>query len=863
MLVARDSVAVLLLALLLFVPAPTRAARNLVGQAVFFATDPPILRSHLYEIQPLVVELEEFADRGGAIEPIGENLFLVTPRGRIALIYSDGEVSYLPQVVPMYDSPPHEPIAWKGFRVADVLLKEESPESYRLFVSHHYLFDDCVEFRISSAQLQVDGEGATITGDWRTEFAASPCIDSTIFAAWEGDLPKPGGGIQAGGRMLMDGPEHLLIAIGDHGWYEWIERQEGFDAEESSVVDPDSHLGKLLRIELGSGVAEIVAEGFRNPQGFVHDDEGNLWQTDHGPSGGDELNLVKPGLNYGWPFVSTGVQYDHRAWPYSQTQGRHDGFEKPIFSWVPSIAVSSLIISKSQEFPLWHNDMLVASLGGASLFRLRLHEQRVVYSEKIWVGFRVRDIAQMPDGRIALLTDSSKVLFLQRAPLYCHDENSVESIFSYDADEVCKDVSEVYGGSQGTVIRSLEDADLGDPVIRSLFNVYIYEGQLIYVKSPCSEDDLSHRFIFHVTPLETKDLLEEHEEMGVNVLDSYSYSEEFASVRLEGGCIVVRSLPEYEISKVYTGQVLRVEDPSGEVSWVGPIWDGGYTFSEAVPGAGLVRAPAPPSLAEEAGRPEPDLSRIALAADDPVVRALSAARIGGPAMRSLFNIHVHDNRLIYVKSPCSEYDISHRFFLHVTPGDSREIPEEYAHLGFDIRDFDVSSANLGVDVTEFGCVVVRVLPDYDIGKIYTGQVVRVEGPANVVSWVGPIWEGTFKFSELPALPESESGPSPGDSNQGTGIGAELFTARCSGCHNLTADHSVGPHLEGVIGRRAGSVTGFNATVALSGLDIVWTRENLANFIARPAQFAPGTTMAGVGVSDEEAQIIAEFLAANE
>ena len=114
---------------------------------------------------------------------------------------------------------------------------------------------------------------------------------------------------------------------------------------------------------------------------------------------------MKPNLNYGWPHVTLGNRYGSRIWPYSAIPGRHDGFEKPIFAWIPSIAVSNLIISESQLFPQWQGDLLIASLISQSLYRVRLHEGRVMYVEQIEIGTRVRDIAQMPDGRIALLSD--------------------------------------------------------------------------------------------------------------------------------------------------------------------------------------------------------------------------------------------------------------------------------------------------------------------------------------------------------------------------------------------------------------------------------------------------------------------------
>ena len=302
-------VAAVTIALLPLKPTSIEAAPGLFGESGFIVPDPPTIKTHLYELQRLIVELEKFSDGGGAIEPLGDRLLLLTPRGRIALIHADGELSYLPQRVPMFESAPTDPIAWIGFRVADILLNEKSPEEYTLFVSHHYLVGDCIEFRISSTELDLDNEGIVVSGDWKTEFTANPCIESAIFGYWEGDVPKTGGGIQAGGRMLMDGAEHLLVAVGDHAWYEWHERQEAGDPEKPPVVDPESHLGKLVRIELASGEVEIVAGGFRNPQGLARDKEGNLWLTEHGPQGGDELNLVRPGLDYGWPYATYGILY--------------------------------------------------------------------------------------------------------------------------------------------------------------------------------------------------------------------------------------------------------------------------------------------------------------------------------------------------------------------------------------------------------------------------------------------------------------------------------------------------------------------------------------------------------------------------
>ena len=680
------AVAVLMVTLLLLQPKWIHAAVDWVGRAAFTRAGPQLLATHLYEIQSDVVELEAFSNRGGAIEPLGDYLLLATPRGRIALIDKDQRVEYLPQRVPMNESASEAPILWSGFRVADILLHERQPDRFTLYVSHHYFAGDCVDFRISSTTLRTNDTGATFLSDWKTEFIANPCIGRDVF-----DFGGRGG-IQAGGRMLMDGPEHLLLVIGDHALYEWY--QEEHPQESHPIAEADFHLGKLVRIELASGEVEFIASGFRNPQGFARDADGNLWQTEHGPQGGDELNLSRPGLNYGWPYVTHGIQYGNKIWPYSKTQGRHDEFEKPVFAWIPAIGIYNLIVSDSRYFPLWQDDLLIASLISRSLYRVRLHQGHVMYVEKIEIGARIRDITQMPDGRIALLTDSANILFLQRAPIYCQNENDVESIYSFDAEHVCI-----------------------------------------------------------------------------------------------------------------------------------------------------------------------DLSNIIAAADDPVIRALNVDYFDSPAIRSLFSIYVNDNRLTYVKSPCVENDLTNRFFLHITPADAKDLVEEYVNLGFNVLDFNSDEDGVSATMHEDGCLLTRTLPAYDLKHIYTGQVVRVESPSGEITWEGPIWAGSHTFGELPApAPEIGASPYPQANAEVPSAGAELFAANCASCHNLAAEHNIGPHLHSVIGRRAGDVPGFNATAALTALDILWTRENLAEFIADPAQFAPGTTMADMGITAEEARTIADFLA---
>lgn len=680
------------LALLLSRPASTEAARNGVREAALFATDPPFIVSHLYMIQPLAVELEEFLARGGAIEPLDDGRLLVaTPRGRLAVVNARGDVEYLPQEVPM-NAWAAGWIPWIGFRVADILLHKPSKDQYTLFVSHHYYTEECVQFRVSSVPLHLDQNRVRLSGRWKTEFTAVPCVDFDIFH-YGGR-----GGIQSGGRMLMDGPGELLVVVGDHTYYEWQEEIDRW--KDSPVVEPDFHLGKLVRIHLASGRAQVVAAGLRNPQGLARDGQGRLWQTEHGQQGGDELNLLMPETHFGWPYVTNGLNYGHSVWRYNPVQGRHDGYEKPVFAWIPSIAVSSLIVSDSPLFPLWQNDLLIGSLKDRSIFRVRLHEERVVYVEKILIGSRIRDITKMPDGKIAILTDDAKILLLRRAPVYCQETNASWSIFTHDADEVCLDVSDILSDS----------TDSADPAAHSLQN----------------------------------------------------------------------------------------------------------------------------------------------------------ARLDSPVIRSLYNVYVEDNRLIYLREGCTEAELSHRFFLHITPANAGDLAEENRQHGFNIYDFNASDEQVSTAVSDAGCIASYPLPAYDIKHIYTGQVIREESPNGEISWRGPVWHGAYSpVDDASEKEETAATPYLQEGGIVDHPGKVLFAAKCASCHNLIPEHNVGPHLKNLMGRRVGDVEGFDTSDAIADLNITWTRENLARFIIDPDAFAPGTTMGGLTLTEDEARLIADFLASEE
>lgn len=183
-------------------------------------------------------------------------------------------------------------------------------------------------------------------------------------------------------------------------------------------------LGSVIHVK--GKTSSVIANGFRNPQGLAQVVIGNkkvLVETEHGPRGGDELNLVEPGKFYGWPTYSYGTAYNPTdtvpANDRPKNEGKSGNSRTPLFAWLPSVAPSQIIQNKGSEFSKWwksstagnyQGDLIMSTLGAQSLFRLRVEAERVTYVEQISVGYRVRSIVQTPRGRLILGTDQGKVV---------------------------------------------------------------------------------------------------------------------------------------------------------------------------------------------------------------------------------------------------------------------------------------------------------------------------------------------------------------------------------------------------------------------------------------------------------------------
>ena len=283
-------------------------------------------------------------------------------------------------------------------RVTDLILDSLS-NPVRVIVGYQHWNHDgqCISLNVSATNLDSAALNGSTTGQWHTLFESKPCMEHSFRFD----------DVETGGRLAWARDRRLFFTTGDLG----------FDSLAGPPVSQrmDNDYGKVLLLD-GKGGREIYSIGHRNPQGLTMSRAGRLWETEHGPQGGDEINLIVKGANYGWPLVTYGTQYGLNYWPVSPDARDHGGFAEPAYVFVPSVAVSNLIEVGPKEFPKWEGDLLVASLRAQQLLRVRTRGDNVVYARATQLDRRFRDIAQGADGRIALWTDEGDVLVLSSAP---------------------------------------------------------------------------------------------------------------------------------------------------------------------------------------------------------------------------------------------------------------------------------------------------------------------------------------------------------------------------------------------------------------------------------------------------------------
>ena len=260
------------------------------------------------------------------------------------------------------------------------------------------------------------GHGArTALARARLRDADPPRLDEVrVIFRQQGPLSR---GQHFGCRIVQMPDRNLFLTMGEHN----ISRNE--------AQNLGNHLGKIVRIRPDGSVPpdnpfvgragarpEIWSYGHRNPQGAaLHPQTGMLWEHEHGPKGGDEINIPLAGRNYGWPVIGYGIDYSG-AKIHASTH--KEGMEQPIKYWVPSIAPSGMAFYTGDLFPAWRGNLFVGALAAALLVRLELDGNKVGTEERLLkeLDERIRDVRQGPDGALWLLTDDPDGRILRLTP---------------------------------------------------------------------------------------------------------------------------------------------------------------------------------------------------------------------------------------------------------------------------------------------------------------------------------------------------------------------------------------------------------------------------------------------------------------
>ena len=332
-----------------------------------------------YQVSTLATGL----DKPWSITSIGEDAFLVTEKsGRLVRLDADGNITTIEGTPPVY-------FANQG-GLLEVLADMDFASNKLIYLS--FAGGDKSANRTTVVK-------ATLSGDTLNDVV-------TILEV----APDKEGPAHYGGKLAFLPDGTLLVSVGEG--YTYREEAQNLDWE----------LGKLLRIHT-DGTAptdnpfpdtapRVFSYGHRNPQGLIYDEASNrILMVEHGPKGGDELNHIVAGRNYGWPAITYGVDYSGAVIsPFTEAEG----MEQPITYWVPSIGPSGLAIYRGELFPQWQGHLLLGSLINEEMRRLKLDGTTVVEDEAIFpeIKGRVRDVRVLTDGSIVALTDEGDVFHI-------------------------------------------------------------------------------------------------------------------------------------------------------------------------------------------------------------------------------------------------------------------------------------------------------------------------------------------------------------------------------------------------------------------------------------------------------------------
>lgn len=333
------------------------------------------------ETQPFTATpVAEFQDPW-AIGFLPDNRLLVTEiEGRLFLLTPDGERTEVTNLPPV--------AAGGQVGLHDVAASPDYAQTGRIYLSYSAPSENGTQITLAHAVLR-QGDGTAQLADL-TEIFRQP------QQSWGGHP----------GAIIAFDPagDHVFLTLG--------ERQE-----EQHAQDPDMARGKIIRLLLDGSVpednpwaseggfrAQTWTTGHRNPYGLAFDADGVLWEHEMGPRGGDEVNRIEPGLNYGWGEVSEGVGYDFAAIPHHDT---NPDFTPPEHAWGTGTAPSGLAFYQGEDFPDWQGSALVGALAGQALIRLSFEGGQPAEAERWDMGARIRDVDVAPDGTVWVLEDGA------------------------------------------------------------------------------------------------------------------------------------------------------------------------------------------------------------------------------------------------------------------------------------------------------------------------------------------------------------------------------------------------------------------------------------------------------------------------
>jgi len=345
-------------------------------------------KDHAFRVVKVVEGLEY--PWGLAFLPDGRKLVTERP-GRLRIVAKDGKLE--PQ--PVAGVPTVAATGQGG--LLDVALHPRFSENSLVYLSY-------------SAR----GEGGVGTEVARGRLAGGGLEDVRVIFS---QSPKSGGGRHFGSRLVFDREGYLYITQGDRGEMERAQK-------------PDDHAGSVIRLHDDGRVPadnpfrgktgwkpEKYTLGNRNVQGAaLHPRTGRVWTHEHGPQGGDEINVIRAGANYGWPVITYGVNYGLGT---RIGEGTHKaGMEQPLYTWVPSIAPSGMAFYTGDRFPRWQGDLFVGALRDQMLVRLKLEGEKVASEERMLTNVlgRIRDVRDGPDGFLYLLTDERRGVLARLEP---------------------------------------------------------------------------------------------------------------------------------------------------------------------------------------------------------------------------------------------------------------------------------------------------------------------------------------------------------------------------------------------------------------------------------------------------------------